>query len=90
MTTLLPYSLLSHFIFQTGIYAHYVTKANGDYYDRLNVTLHVHTPSQVFPFLDVEAALGAENNVYSTNFSVRTNSSEIEAAASAEVNEIIT
>lgn len=51
-----------------------------------NATLHVHTPLESFPLLDIHGFLSLEESIYSTNFTMVTNQSDIAFVGYLEVN----
>lgn len=51
-----------------------------------NGTLHVHTPLESFPLLDIHSFLSLEESTYSTNFTMVTNQSDIAFVGQLVVN----
>lgn len=73
-------------IFQTGVLASYAINVGEAEEERYNTTLQIYTPLENLPQLLVRATHETETNIYRTNLSVTTNSSDISVTTKAEVN----
>ncbi|KYB29704.1 hypothetical protein TcasGA2_TC031518 [Tribolium castaneum] len=70
---------------KTGVFVFYTMFRGEDKTTRYNTTLELYTPLEKFPQLLVHASHETQPNIYLTNLSVTTNSSNISVTTKAEV-----
>ncbi|KAJ3640007.1 hypothetical protein Zmor_003331 [Zophobas morio] len=70
---------------RTGVLASYAINVGEAEEERYNTTLQIYTPLENLPQLLVRATHETETNIYRTNLSVTTNSSDISVTTKAEV-----
>lgn len=79
--------IIKFITFQTGAFIYFYKSDEDEEEDRIyNTTLHVHTPLESFPLLDIHGFLSLEESIYSANFTMVTNQSDIAFVGHLEVN----